>query len=221
MFPLYDQPAVRIKPWATALLIAVNLWVFGIELVVADIEAFISHWGFVPARFVWWQGQSWINLWTSMFLHQGWGHLFFNLWFLHLFGDNVEEDLGHIRFLLFYFLCGTAAALLQYSFMPRAMVPMIGASGAIAGVLGYYWHRFPHHRVTTLILWGWWWDIVQLPAALVLWLWFFSQMFNGVFSVVVDSLAVSGVAWWAHIGGFVAGWWLAKIRQRPAARLWF
>ena len=209
---MFDQPAAKIRPWVTGGLIAMNLWVFVLEWWATDVENFIYRWAFIPVEFVWTDWNSWIKLWTAMFLHQGWGHLISNLWFLHLFGDNVEEDLGHLKFLLFYFVCGTTAGLLQYWFVSQLDLPMLGASGAIAGVLGYYWQRFPAHRVTTLVLWGWWWEIVQVPAHVVLGFWFFSQMFSGLASVAVSTLATGGVAWWAHIGGFVTGWLIARFR---------
>ncbi|HXT97824.1 MAG TPA: rhomboid family intramembrane serine protease [Polyangia bacterium] len=142
------------------------------------------------------------SIWTSMFLHGGWMHLIGNMWFLWIFGDNVEEAMGSFRYLLFYFLVGTVGALAQSYAMPDSLAPMIGASGAIAGVLGGYLMLYPRARIATLIMIPFLWPVVGVPAWIFLGLWFLAQFTLG---------AGSGVAWMAHVGGFLAGLGLVRL----------
>jgi membrane associated rhomboid family serine protease len=146
------------------------------------------------------------SIWTSMFLHGGWMHLIGNMWFLWLFGDNVEEALGRLRYLLFYFLVATVAALAQCFSLPDSTAPMIGASGAVAGALGGYAMLYPRARIATLVLIPLLWPVIDLPAWIFLGIWFLSQFFIG---------AGSGVAWMAHVGGFLAGVGLVRLLARP------
>jgi membrane associated rhomboid family serine protease len=139
---------------------------------------------------------------TSMFLHGGWLHLIGNMWFLWIFGDNIEDTLGHFRFAAFYLLCGLAAGLTHYYLAPLSPVPTIGASGAIAGVLGAYLVRFPSARVVTLVPLGFFLQMTELPAWLMLGLWFLVQAISGFVTLGATG---GGVAWWAHVGGFLAG----------------
>ena len=145
------------------------------------------------------------SIWTSMFLHGGWMHLIGNMWFLWLFGDNVEEALGRFRYLLFYFLVATVAALAQCFSLPDSTAPMIGASGAVAGALGGYALLYPRARIATLVLIPFLWPVIDLPAWIFLGIWFLSQFFIG---------AGSGVAWMAHVGGFLAGVGLVRLMAR-------
>ena len=147
---------------------------------------------------------------TSMFLHGGWLHLIGNMWFLWIFGDNIEDTLGHFRYVLFYLLCGLAAGLTHYYLSPLSPVPTIGASGAIAGVLGAYLVRFPNARVVTLVPLGFFLQMMELPAWLMLGLWFVAQAIGGF---VTLGAAGGGVAWWAHVGGFLAGIVLVRVLQ--------
>ncbi|TMQ65946.1 MAG: rhomboid family intramembrane serine protease [Candidatus Eisenbacteria bacterium] len=149
---------------------------------------------------------------TSMFLHGGWLHLIGNMWFLWIFGDNIEDTLGHFRYVLFYLLCGLAAGLTHYYLSPLSPVPTIGASGAIAGVLGAYLVRFPNARVVTLVPLGFFLQMMELPAWLMLGLWFVAQAIGGF---VTLGAAGGGVAWWAHVGGFLAGIVLVRVLQPP------
>ena len=145
---------------------------------------------------------------TSMFLHGGWLHLIGNMWFLWIFGDNVEDALGHFRFAIFYVLCGLAAGLTHYYLSPMSPVPTIGASGAIAGVLGAYLVRYPGARVVTLVPLGFFLQLMELPAWLMLGLWFLAQALGGFVTLGATG---GGIAWWAHVGGFVAGVILIRI----------
>jgi membrane associated rhomboid family serine protease len=153
---------------------------------------------------------------ASMFLHGGWMHLFGNMWFLYLFGDNVEDAMGHFRFLLFYLLSGLAATFAHVAVNLLSPIPIVGASGAISGVVGAYFVMFPTARVLTLVPVFFFVDIVVLPALVFIGLWFLLQFWSGVLSLAVQHMG--GVAWWAHIGGFIAGIVLAPImreRRRP------
>ena len=142
---------------------------------------------------------------TSMFLHGGWLHLIGNMWFLWVYGDNVEDVLGHGKYLLFYLACGVAASFAQYLVSPDSRIPTLGASGAIAGVMGAYLVKFPHSRIKTLIPIFFFWTTVEIPAALILAYWFILQFFSGLGSVGYSQVSQGGVAWFAHMGGFIAG----------------
>ncbi len=202
MLPLRDSVPSRRTPWITYLLIALNALVFFYELSLPDpaLNRLIYQYGVVPARI--WQlgGAAWVTVFTAMFLHGGWGHFLGNMWVLFIFGDNVEDRLGHGRYLLFYLLSGLAAAVLQMGFSALSTVPMIGASGAIAGVMGAYMVLFPWGRVVTLVPLGFFLTTVEIPSVIYLGFWFFLQMSSGV------NMGINGgVAWWAHVGGFVFG----------------
>ncbi len=158
--------------------------------------------------------QSGIDLFTSMFLHGGWIHLLGNMWFLWIFGDNVEDLLGHLRFLFFYLCCGVAGSLCHIFFNTGSTIPSIGASGAIAGVLGAYLVSFPFARVLTLVPLFLFWPIIELPAIFVLGSWFLVQLLNGAASLDPRLGANYPVAWWAHIGGFLSGIILLGVLKR-------
>lgn len=208
MFPLRDNNPSSTRPFVSWLLIAVNAWAFYHELTLGKaLPAFIDAWGLVPARYSAWryaEGLSWLEYLgpfvTSMFLHGGWMHILSNLWILFIFGDNVEDRLGHLRFLLFYLACGLAAGAAQTLSALNSVVPMVGASGAIAGVMGAYFILFPHARVLTLVPIFVFFRTIELPASIFLGLWILTQ-----FMATRGMRASAGVAWWAHIGGFVAG----------------
>ncbi len=215
MIPLRDTISARRFPIVNTAVIGLNVLVFLFEAVLGpgQLEQLIGLWGLVPARF-WQMGGlgRWLPLFTSMFLHGGWWHLISNMLALYIFGDNVEDRLGHFRYLLFYLLGGLVAGgahLLAYSGSP---IPTVGASGAIAAVLGAYVMLFPYARVVTLVFVFYFIRIVEIPALIYLGFWFISQLFNGLFALAAatDVLQAGGVAWWAHIGGFVFG--LAIVR---------
>jgi membrane associated rhomboid family serine protease len=193
-----DNRARRTFPFVTYLLIAVNLLVFFLELAGGD--AFINYWSFIPARLTQDPGIGFLSIFTSMFMHAGWMHLLGNMLYLGIFGDNVEDRMGHIRFLFFYLLCGVAATFAQYIFMSNSSIPNLGASGAIAGVLGSYLLLFPRGRVYMLILRS----VTPVPAWVALGFWIVIQLISGAGSLA-NAGASGGVAYMAHIGGFFAG----------------
>lgn len=205
MIPLYDTARRRRLPLVTWLLIAANIAIFIYEVGFspAALDRFIRTWGLVPAQFFAQPQTEWVTILTSMFLHGGWLHILSNMWVLFIFGDNVEERMGGLSYLLFYLLSGVAAALLQSFLMPSSSEPMIGASGAIAGVLGAYLILFPHARVASLVPILFIFTVIQVPATLFLLFWFISQLFSGW--LAIGGSAGSGVAWWAHVGGFLFG----------------
>jgi len=208
MLPLSDHNPRRTVPVVNYLLVAVNVLVFFWELSLGpNIERELMLISFVPVRF--WAAPFYppnlIRILVSMFLHGGWLHLGGNMLYLWIFGDNVEDRLGHFKYVIFYLLCGLVATLSHAVANPDSRLPSIGASGAIAGVLGAYIVLFPKARVTTLIPIFVFITIRELPAVLVLGLWFVLQFFVGVASIGASPDATGGVAVFAHIGGFVAG----------------
>jgi len=205
MIPLRDTIRSRKFPVVNWLIILANIAVFYFELRMGSsaLNGFIQTWGLVPARF-WVQPQTnWITLFSAMFLHGGWLHIISNMWVLFIFGDNVEDRMGSIGYLVFYLLSGLAAGLLQAFLLPDSPAPMVGASGAIAGVLGAYLLLYPRARILSLVPILFIFTLIEIPAPIFLLFWFGSQLFSGVLSL--GGVAGSGIAWWAHIGGFVFG----------------
>lgn len=203
MFPIRDHnPATR-QPWVTMALIAVNIGLFlaYFPFLTNPVQeyAYYSSWGIVPREIM--AGRGWPGLATSMFLHGGWMHLLGNMLFLWVFADNLEEELGHLGFLGFYLACGVAAGLVHVWAEPASLQPAVGASGAIAGVMGGYLLLFPRAKVDVLLYFIIFFRIIPVPAWIVLGIWFALQVFNGT----AVSAAEAGVAYWEHIGGFVAG----------------
>ena len=199
MFPIGDDDSARrTMPVVTYALIALNILVFFIELNGGD--AFIKQWAFVPSRFISNPASEVSTIFTAMFMHGGWLHLFGNMLYLWIFGDNVEDEFGHLKFLAFYLLCGIAATFAQFYFSMQSSVPNVGASGAIAGVLGAYIVMFPAAKVNVLVAR----QVVALPAVVVLGFWIVLQLFSGVGSIA-QTADTGGVAYMAHVGGFAAG----------------
>ena len=202
LFPYKDDNPRILIPYVTYGIIAVNILVFimqfnlSISSPIAE-ESFIYRFGFIPANF------SLITVFTSMFLHGGFSHIMGNMWFLWVFGDNVEGVLGHKKYALFYILCGVAATISQLLINPGSTIPMVGASGAIAGVLGMYMIRFPNANVHVFAFIIIFFTTFRMPALIVLGFWFFNQLTNGLGSLGFNT--TGGVAWFAHIGGFIAG----------------
>ncbi len=201
MFPLRDVIPSRTVPFITVTIIALNAlaWVFELAIPRDSLPVFLQLYGVVPAEF------SPPTLITSMFLHGSWMHVIGNMWWLWIFGDNVEDRLGHGRFLVFYLLCGIAAALGQMLMDPSSTLPTIGASGAIAGVMGAYIVLYPHSRVLTLVPIFFFVEVIELPAVLLLGVWFVMQLFSAGAVAVTASTASGGVAFMAHVAGFVVG----------------
>ncbi len=223
MFPIKDTIPSREFPIVTWALIIINSLVFLFETTLSkeQLEALFYYFGVVPARY---SHPEWAvvfglpidNYWpfiTNMFLHGGWTHIISNMWTLYLFGDNVEDRMGHLRFLVFYLLCGIAASITHFVFNIHSTVPALGASGAIAGVMGAYFILFPHSRVITLVPIFFLPYFIEIPAFVYLGVWFITQLFSGTFSLASASTG-GGIAWWAHIGGFVVGILLLPIFKK-------
>jgi rhomboid family protein len=229
MIPLRDSVRTQSWPVVTWALIAVNVWVFLFQVSLGPaVEALIETWGFVPARyFLLAQAEpaAWLDrflpLLTSMFLHGGWMHLIGNMVYLWIFGDNVEDRLGHGRYLTFYLLTGLCAGLAHAYLHPDSLIPSVGASGAISGVLGGYLMFLPRARVVALVPLLFFPYIVELPAVVYIGFWFLMQFVSGTLAWAMAPDA-SGVAWWAHVGGFVAGvaLTLAVGQRRSYPRIW-
>jgi len=205
MFPIGDDnSARRTAPLVTYALVALNVLFFFVELSGGD--AFIMKWAFVPSRFLANPSGDFLTLFTSMFMHAGWLHLGGNMLYLWIFGDNVEDRFGHVKFIIFYLLCGLAATFAQLAFSLGSNVPNLGASGAIAGVLGSYILLFPKQKVK--VLQGR--QVIQVPALMAIGIWIVLQFFSGIGSIA-NTEQTGGVAYMAHIGGFVAGFVLTFL----------
>jgi membrane associated rhomboid family serine protease len=217
MIPLRDVIPSRTFPFFTIAFIVLNSAVFILELSIGErsLEAFMYLYGVVPAEF------RWLPVLTSMFLHGGWLHFLGNMLYLWIFGDNVEDRLGHGRFVLFYLFCGMAAALAHVFMNPLSTIPTIGASGAIAGVMGAYFVMYPHSRVLALVPLIIIWEVIEVPAILFLGIWFLMQFFSGVGSVATGvGTETGGVAFWAHVAGFVAGMGAVLVLRKPSRNQW-
>jgi membrane associated rhomboid family serine protease len=216
MIPLRDRNPTRRTPIVTYALIAACFLVFGLELVVkanggdAALERFFEQWGAVPSRITSaidsgnWFSQAIFGIFASMFLHGGWLHLLGNMLFLWIFGNNVEDRLGPIPFLVFYLVGGVAAALAQVAIAPQSDAPLVGASGAIAAALGAYIVLYPGARILSLVFLGFFYSLMEVPALVVLGYWIVLQLISGFTSLGAET-ADSGVAFFAHIGGFALG----------------
>jgi membrane associated rhomboid family serine protease len=209
MFPLRDTVQARTFPFINYLLIGVNVlaFVFEASLGQTGFNRFLTQYGLVPARLSLANPVGYLTLLTSVFLHGSWFHLISNMWTLFIFGDNVEDRMGHGGYLAFYLLAGVVAGLTHTLFVAGSTTPTVGASGAIAGVLGAYFLLYPRGRVLTFIpvfFLPW---LIEVPAFIFLGFWFFSQLSSGLLSLghLGAGGSFSGIAWWAHIGGFLAG----------------
>ena len=209
MIPLRDVIPSRTTPFVTITLIVLNTLVFLYEQTLGEypFRVFVATWGLIPAEF------DVLTMVTSMFVHGGWAHFLGNMLYLWIFGDNVEDRVGHGRYIVFYLGCGAVAAVVQSLFNPDSQIPMIGASGAISGVLGAYIVMFPHSRVLTLVPIFIVIEFVEIPAFVLLGIWFLMQLVSGVGSLGMQD--VGGVAFWAHAAGFVAGLALIGVFKRP------
>jgi membrane associated rhomboid family serine protease len=208
MIPLGDDNPTRIAPIITWVLIIVNIVVFIWEMLLdpRTYEQMIQKYGFVPILVT--SGKAYYTFLTSMFLHGGILHLAGNMWYMHVFGDNVEDLCGYVPYLVFYLICGFVGSLFQLAAEWGSSIPSIGASGAISGLLGAYIYLFPNVRIRTAITWGFFMRITRLPAYYLIGFWFLYQLLLGMLASDMS------VAYWAHIGGFVAGLALARIFVR-------
>jgi len=226
LIPLRDDVPSRTFPYVNYGLIALNAAAFLFELSLGrGLERFVRMNAVVPAQYTGHDGALQVSeilatsvdpalggsVLLSMFLHAGLAHFGGNMLYLWIFGDNVEDRMGHARYLVFYLLCGWAASYAHIWSSPSSAMPSLGASGAIAGVLGAYISLYPHARVVTLIPLGFFTDLVQIPAFFFLGFWFLQQFLSGALSLSVRTAETGGVAWWAHIGGFAAGFALVWI----------
>jgi membrane associated rhomboid family serine protease len=221
MIPLHDDNPTRIFPAVTVALIALCSLVFLWQLASPSAEVTVLRFGLIPA--VLFGGASLpaeleplpgaLTLLTSLFLHGGWMHLIGNMLFLWIFGNNVEDAMGHLRFIAFYLICGVAASLSHAALIPASTTPMIGASGAIAGTLGAYLLLHPRSRVLVLVFLGIFVTTMRLPAMVVIGIWIGLQVLNAALD------AGGGIAWWAHVGGFVAGMVLLPVFRQPGTAL--
>ncbi|MCS6886216.1 MAG: rhomboid family intramembrane serine protease [Acidobacteriota bacterium] len=216
MIPIKDSIPSRTYPIVNVCLIAINIVAFIFELSLGDrLDEFFRSFAVVPAKYYWavmkghpewilYEPELWLPLFTSMFLHGGWLHLIGNMVYLWIFGDNVEDRMGHFRYVLFYLLCGLVASAAHILSEPTSSIPSLGASGAIAGVLGAYILLYPRSRVLVMIPIFVFLEFIEVPAFIFLGIWFLQQFVLGTLSLA-ETAQTGGVAWWAHIGGFVAG----------------
>jgi len=218
MIPLRDVIPSRSTPYITVTLIVINTvaWLYELTIPGDLLPVYLQLYGVVPADF------STPTLVSSMFLHGSWSHFIGNMWYLWIFGDNVEDRVGHGRFIAFYLLCGVVAALGHVAMDPASTLPTIGASGAIAGVMGAYFVLYPQSRVLTLIPLVFYVEIIELPAVFLLGFWFVMQLFNAGVIAVTSNSSSGGIAFVAHVAGFVAG--LAGVfvfRKRRRTTEWW
>jgi len=215
MIPLRDINPRRRFPLMTVIFILLNVLVFVYELLLPSesaLESMVFSWGLVPARLMQMDALAIATIFTSMFIHSGFMHIIGNMLYLWIFGDNIESALGSLRFTVFYLLCGVGAALGQVLIDPASEIPMVGASGAISGVMGAYLLLYPHAQVETLVFLGYFMRLVRMPAVVVLGMWIVMQLLSGLASL--GTSASGGVAVFAHIGGFVTGLVLALFMRR-------
>lgn len=211
MFPVRDHNPSDKFPLLVVTLVIVNTLIFLLEIATPNFETFIGTYALTPALVSFSDISSLYPFITSMYLHGGFLHLASNMWFLWIFGDNIEASLGHLGFFFFYTISGVGAAFLQYLISPSSNIPMLGASGAIAGILGAYLVFFPKAKIDTYIVsFGGFLHQVQMPAYFMLIYWFVIQLFAGA-TTIVKTASTGGVAWWAHVGGFAVGWTIANI----------
>jgi membrane associated rhomboid family serine protease len=222
MIPLKDNIPARNFPVINISLIAVNVLIFIYQVQQGEqLEQFVMQWGFVPARFQlhdWYNLAAWPPVFTSMFLHGNLLHIVSNMWILWIFGDNVEDSMGHGGYLVFYLSCGIVSVFAQYWAAADSPYPMVGASGAIAGVLGAYFLTYPRAKILTLVPIFIIFYMVELPAYVFLGIWMLIQLVQGAAVLVANDAPAGGVAWWAHIGGFGGGILLLPVFRKKKWR---
>ena len=205
MIPIKDSEPSGIFPLATISIVIICAIILFNEMSQVNLEEFVFKWALVPSLIDFSNFSTLYPFVTSIFLHGGFLHFLSNMWFLLIFGDNVEASLGTIKYIIFFLLAGRFASFVQFLFLVGSNVPILGASGAIAGVLGFYMVAFPKNKVDTLIPYIGLITTIRLPAQAVLLMWFVTQLFNGTAGFISETSATSGIAWWAHIGGFIFG----------------
>ncbi|MDB9344414.1 rhomboid family intramembrane serine protease [Nodularia spumigena CS-586/05] len=216
MFPLYDENPTRITPYLTYGLIGLNIVVFlhEVSLSSEQLEQFFGMYAVIPREFTTNYATEWTTLFTSQFLHGGWWHLISNMVFLWVFGNNIEDRMGHFKYLIFYLACGALAGLCQWFISMGSSIPSLGASGAIAGILGAYVIRFPQSKIFTLLFLGFFVTTIRIPAMILIGLFVIQNVISGLLSLQAAAnmtVESGGVAYWAHIGGFAFGLILAPL----------
>lgn len=224
MFPIKDENPTRTIPFVTIFIILANCFVFYKELISIDMEKMVYNYGLIPKEFIYNLRflkirDSLFPLFSSMFLHGGFFHIISNMWFFWIFGNNVEDALGHFRFFIFYLLCGAGAGLSQILMNPDSTIPMVGASGAISGVLGAYFLLYPGARILTVVVIFYFIRMVYVPAGIFIIFWFILQVISS-FTINPEG---GGIAWFAHIGGFLTGVFLCGlfVKKKIRRRLFF
>ncbi|KAA3610351.1 MAG: rhomboid family intramembrane serine protease [Calditrichaeota bacterium] len=212
MIPIADESPRRYLPIVNYFLIGLNIVVFVLQpSELPELKRFFYSFGTIPSLLLNAQDPSvYLTVFSSMFVHGGFFHLAGNILYLWIFGDNIEYILGHFRYLVFYLIVGIGAAMMQVFFLPDSTIPMVGASGAISGILGAYLVKFPRNKVSILLFLVIIIRVIKVPAIIALGLWFLFQLYNGYFSAI-QPLGGGGVAWFAHIGGFLSGFILIKL----------
>ncbi|OGD86909.1 hypothetical protein A2Z23_01445 [Candidatus Curtissbacteria bacterium RBG_16_39_7] len=215
MFPIRDSAPKKGLPIITILIILANIYFFVAELLAPNPDFFILKYSLISSAINFSDIFTLTPFLTAQFLHAGFLHIASNMWFLWIFGDNVESRMGKIPFLVFYLFSGAVGFFVQYLFLANSEIPMLGASGAVAGVLGAYLVFFSKARVEVIVpLFPLFFPIV-LPASVMLFYWFFIQLFNGIATIAVETSSIGGVAYWAHVGGFGAGFFFAHLFSSP------
>ncbi len=214
MFPIQDSTPRKRTPYVNYSIILANVIVFIIELTAPNFDKFVTTYSFVPSNFNPLVLSTYGTIFTSMFLHGSILHILSNMWFLHIFGDNIEDSYGHSIYLLFYLAVGFIAAITQYLFTIGSSIPTLGASGAISGVVGAYLVLFRRSTIETLIIFF----IVNVPSWFFIGYWFFLQVFSGIGALATNSLQFGGTAYFAHIGGFIFGFLATLILKRGEAK---
>ncbi|MBE0477809.1 rhomboid family intramembrane serine protease [Candidatus Aerophobetes bacterium] len=224
MIPIKDSIPSKTTPYVNIFLILTNFALFFYEVSLDrwELTRFLYIYGLVPERFFYLSGEGapfltlYFPFFTSIFMHAGWFHILGNMLFLWIFGDNVEDEMGHFKYLIFYILCGLGAGFVHLFLNSTSSVPAVGASGAISGVMGAYMLLFPHSRIVTLFPIFFFFTFVEVSAFFFIAIWFIFQLFSGAFSLLAGRAATGGVAWWAHVGGFLVGMGLVFLfAKRP------
>ncbi len=215
MFPISDNARTKGLPFITIIIIAINVYVFIRYLLLGDTDQFVYEYALIPENVNFSNISTLFPFISSQFLHGGFFHIISNMWFLWVFGDNVEEKIGRIRYLGLYLLSGIAGGLLQYVLSPESSIPMLGASGAVSGVLGAYFLLFKHHSIRSIVFLFFVITTINIPAGIYIFYWFALQLFQGVASLPSLDLETGGTAFFAHVGGFVAGYLIAKLFSQP------
>ena len=215
MFPISDSHKSNKIPFVTLAIIAANIFVFYQQLITPDGDAFILKYALTPSAINFLDPLTLITFVTSIFLHGGFFHILSNMWFLWIFGDNVEAHLGRIKYIFLYMVAGLVGNIFQFLLMPDSNIPMLGASGAVSGILGSYMVLFPYSRIKTILLLFFFVSITEIPAMVYIFYWFIIQLFSGIASLPI-SFATGGIAFWAHVGGFVTGLILTRRLKQTA-----